>query len=211
MKSVLCFGDSNTWGAIPGSDTGRFGSDVRWPSVMADHLGPEVAVYEAGLNGRTTVFDVLPRAWRNGKDLLVPTIEVCAPLDVVVVLLGTNDVALPYVSAAEIAAGAGELITIIRRCDEFGPKPGVAPLPLLVAPHVVGALGADDERESPGARERSVDLVDEYRRLVERLKCHYVDLSTAVEPSDVDPWHWEPAGHQAAADLIGAEVRRILD
>ena len=211
MKSVLCFGDSNTWGAIPGSDTGRFGPDVRWPSVMNERLGPDVTVYEAGLNGRTTVFDRLPWGWRNGKDLLVPTIEVCAPLDVVIVLLGTNDASLPYVSAVEIASGAGELITIIRCCDGFGPRSGLAPLPLLVAPHVVGVLGAEDEQVSPGARERSVELVDEYRRLAEALKCHFVDLSSAVEPSDVDPWHWEPAGHQAAADLIGAEVRRILD
>ena len=114
MFTVLCYGDSNTWGAIPDLDTGRYEPDVRWPGVMRKELGDGYHVVENGLNGRTTTFDRLPRPWRSGKDLLVPTMESSHPIDLVVILLGTNDVSLPYVSVADIVQGTGELVSIVR-------------------------------------------------------------------------------------------------
>lgn len=211
MPTVLCYGDSNTWGAVPGSDTERFGPHVRWPRLMATALGEGVDVIEAGLNGRTTVFDRLPRAFRSGRDLIVPTMATCAPVDLVVILLGTNDVSLPYLSVDDIARGAGELVTIVRASWEYGPKIDRAPTPLLVAPHAVGPLGPEDEASSPGAVERSRALGEAYGRLTEALRCDYLDLALIVEPSPRDPWHWEPEGHAVAARAIEAEVRRILD
>jgi lysophospholipase L1-like esterase len=56
-KRILCFGDSNTWGWIPGSDGDRFPADVRWPGVMAAELGPDFVVIEEAQNGRTTLWD----------------------------------------------------------------------------------------------------------------------------------------------------------
>lgn len=210
MPTILCFGDSNTWGAVPATGTGRFGRDVRWPGVMARQLGEAYEVRENGLNGRTTTFDRLPRHWRSGRDLIVPAMEVCAPIEVVIVLLGTNDVSMPQLSVVDITRGAGELLTIIRSSWDFGPAPGVAPRPLLVAPHLVGPLDDIDEQLSPGARERSVELVDTYRDLATRLRCDFFDLSTVVSASADDPWHWDAEGHTLAGEALSEKVRTML-
>lgn len=178
---------------------------------MAKQLGEAYEVCENGLNGRTTVFDRLPRHWRSGRDLIVPAMEVCAPIDVVVLLLGTNDVSMPQLSVADIARGAGELVTIIRSSWEFGPTPGAAPRPLLVAPHLVGPLDDVDVRLSPGARERSVDLVMAYRDLAEQLHCDFFDLSTVVSASAEDPWHWHAEGHRLAGESLAAVIRRMFE
>ena len=122
MLNILCYGDSNTWGQVPGADTDRFQRQDRWPQVMASHLGDGYEVFEAGLSGRTTTFDRPPRQWRNGRDLLVPTLETYSPLDLVIILLGTNDVSLPYLSVADITAGAGELVEIVRPANSSVPS-----------------------------------------------------------------------------------------
>jgi lysophospholipase L1-like esterase len=173
-------------------------------------LGDEFDVLEAGLGGRTTAFDWPPRSWRSGRDLIAPTLETHSPLDVVIILLGTNDVAMPHLSVNDIARGAGELITIVRSSADCGPRLGQAPAPLLVAPHVVGPLDADDELASPDAPVRSVELARAYRELAARLRCDFVDLSGVVLPSGLDPWHWDPQGHQRAAELLGTKVRQMV-
>ena len=210
MRTVLCYGDSNTWGSVPGSDTERYGPQVRWPRVMATQLGGDFDVYEAGLGGRTTVFDRLPYPFRSGRDLIVPAMETNAPLDVVVILLGTNDVSMPHLAVADIVRGAGELVSIVRSGWEYGPEAGRAPTPLLVAPHIVGPLAPEDAVQSFGAIERSRELGAAYLEMATNLRCDFLDLAPLVRPSPRDPWHWEPEGHAAAALAIGEEVRRML-
>lgn len=56
MKSILCFGDSNTWGWNPGNAS-RYSLDQRWPGLLMKELGPDYYVIEEGLSGRTTVCD----------------------------------------------------------------------------------------------------------------------------------------------------------
>ena len=101
-------------------------------------------------------------------------------------------------------------MTIVRSCWDFGPAPGVAPTPLLVAPHLVGELDEEDERLSPGARERSIELVGAYRELAARLQCDFFDLSTVVQASSQDPWHWDAEGHGLAAQALADKVRVLL-
>ena len=210
MLTVLCYGDSNTWGAIPDLDTGRYEPDVRWPGVMRKELGDGYHVVENGLNGRTTTFDRLPRPWRSGKDLLVPAMETSHPIDLVVILLGTNDVALPYVSVADIVQGTGELVSIVRSCDEFGPDGTTPPRPLVVAPHVVGEIAPEGDPHHHGAEAKSLALGAALGEYLDTVSCDFLDLSGVVEPSPVDPWHWEAEGHRAAGEAIAAKVHGLL-
>src|SRR6476620_2290807 len=95
MKTVLCFGDSNTWGCIPYEDiaqpSGRLAFEKRWPNILASHL-EGVRVVEEGLPGRTTVFDDPSEGLhKNGTRTLIATIESHVPLEVIIIMLGTND------------------------------------------------------------------------------------------------------------------------
>ena len=110
MKTILCFGDSNTWGFIPESITAPFPArhphDVRWTGILARELGPNLRVIEEGQNGRTTVHDDPFAAARNGKLVLPAILESHKPLDLVVLMLGTNDLKNVFgVSPGEIAMG----------------------------------------------------------------------------------------------------------
>ena len=133
MKTVLCFGDSNTWGYDPLTRE-RFDRDTRWPGVLRNELGEGYLVLEEGLNGRTTVWDdPIDGTHKNGSRYLLPCLESHAPLDLVVIMLGTNDLKRRFgVPAEDIARGAARLVGIVRQ-SMCGPR-GDAPQVLLVAP-----------------------------------------------------------------------------
>ena len=136
MAAILCYGDSNTWGCIPlqgPEPAGRFPPETRWPGVLRRELGDGHWVVEEGLSGRTTVWDDPLEPHRNGRTLLPPTLLTHQPLDLVIVMLGTNDLKHRLnASAAEIATGAGMLVDIVA-ASGCGPD-GRSPQTLLVCP-----------------------------------------------------------------------------
>jgi lysophospholipase L1-like esterase len=93
LKTILCFGDSNTWGWIPGPDGDRYPPEVRWPGVLQERLGDNYRVVEEALNGRMTVWDdpYEPVHDKNGKRHLAVALESHKPIDLVILMLGTND------------------------------------------------------------------------------------------------------------------------
>ena len=96
MKSLLAFGDSNTWGLIPGTyPHQRFSWDTRWTGLLQNKL-PDVRVIEEGLCGRTTVFEDSLRPNRRGIDSLPEILESNSPIDSAIVMLGTNDCKTVY-------------------------------------------------------------------------------------------------------------------
>ncbi len=139
MKHLLCFGDSNTWGYVPGSGQ-RFPLQVRWPGVLQARLGSRWRVIEEGLNGRTTIHQDPERDGRNARLFLGPLLESHAPLDLLILMLGTNDLMPCYASsAADVAAGVGILLDIVATSGA-GPS-ATAPAVLLVAPPRIKAAG----------------------------------------------------------------------
>lgn len=114
MKTVLCYGDSNTWGFDPATRT-RYPPRVRWTGVLAEQLGGDVRVIEEGLNGRTTRWDDPIEPSRNGLTYLRPCVESHQPLDLIIVMLGTNDLERRFdLSAADIAQSAAGLAEMGR-------------------------------------------------------------------------------------------------
>ena len=99
-KVVVCYGDSNTWGADP-AGTGRFAPDVRWTGVLQAELGSGYKIIEEGLNGRTTNIEDTIEEDRNGRRQLPPTIESHRPFDLMIIMLGTNDLAAAKKDAPE--------------------------------------------------------------------------------------------------------------
>ena len=136
MKTVLCYGDSNTYGFDPRNGL-RYPSDIRWTGRLQQLLGQDFIVIEEGCNGRTTAFDDPTEPWKNGLPYLKPCLNTHKPIDIVILMLGTNDLKNCFnVSVKEIAEGAGKLVDVIK---EFtADKQGFIPKIILVSPPEIG-------------------------------------------------------------------------
>lgn len=211
-RTILCYGDSNTWGCPPRrhfGDMPRYGEDIRWGSVLRTTLGAGYAVVEEGLGGRTTVWDdPVEGEHKNGRTYLTPCLASHRPLDLVVVLLGTNDLKHRFgLSASDIAAGAGALVDLIRS-SASGPgaaSPGV----LLVCPPPLGALDLFAAMFE-GATEKSRHLARHYQREAAARGCAFFDAGTVIRSSDVDGIHLDVAAQQALGRAVAYQVRTLL-
>jgi lysophospholipase L1-like esterase len=203
MRSILCYGDSNTWGYDP--ETGeRFGRDERWPGVLRARVGDTVDVIEAGLSGRTSAFDDPLDSNLNGLTFLPVCLATHQPIDVVVVFLGTNDVFLPAGITAHYAAqGVGALVDVIAR-STAGPGGG-PPKSLVVVPPPFAPLG-QWEPWSPHGEAESAQFSEAFQRMAEEHPCAVLDLRGLVESSPTDGIHFDVPAHAA----IGAAVAGAL-
>ena len=114
MTTILCYGDSNTYGYNPVNGL-RYPKDVRWTGVLQKLLGEQYAVIEEGCNGRTTVFEDIAEPWKAGLGYLKPCLNTHKPIDFVIMMLGSNDLKrMFHASAKEIADGAEQLVSIIK-------------------------------------------------------------------------------------------------
>lgn len=207
VKTVLCFGDSNTWGADPSSPI-RFALDVRWPGVLRQALGPGYWVIEEGLNGRTTVWDDPIEGDKNGKQQLPALLATHAPLDLVIIMLGTNDLKLRFsVPAYDIANSAGVLVDIVKK-SESGPD-GRAPQVLLMAPPPLATLtGFADMFE--GAPAKALKFGVHYARVAQEKGCHFLDTGTVIVSSDLDGIHFEASEHAKLGRTVANKAKVIL-
>lgn len=207
MKRVLCYGDSNTWGYNPVTQE-RFDKHERWTGQLSRMLGNDYDVIEEGLNGRTTVWDDPIEGYRNGRGYLIPCLESHKPLDLVIILLGLNDLKRRFsVSAFDVAEGAGVLVQIVQKSNAG--MMGGAPQVLLMAPPPVGKLTAFAELFE-GAEAKSHKLAEHYRRVAVELKCHFLDTSTVIFSSDLDGIHFEQSEHARLGQAVAVKVREII-
>jgi lysophospholipase L1-like esterase len=205
-RTVLCFGDSNTYGSIPGELGGRFSRDVRWPGVLARELGNGWHVVEEGLPGRTTVFDDPLSPSRRGVDYLPPCLASHAPLEVVVIFLGTNDLkARLAAGAADIAAGVGVIAQTVLGSGS-GPG-GEAPRVLLLG---LPRLGAPLGPEFSGAEQKAAELPGYLREEAAGIGIELLDLADAVTYSPLDGFHLDSAGHAAVGEAVARRLRPMF-
>lgn len=209
LPTVVCYGDSNTYGAIGPTD-GRFPRDVRWPGVLAGELAGRAVVVEEGLNGRTTIWDDPFTPGRNGRDYLLPCLASHAPVAVLVIMLGTNDLkAIHRLGAAEIAAGAGSLVDVAR-VSGAGPGGG-PPAVLLVSPPRLGEITRSSELWGfAGGVETSRRLGPLYEEAAAQCGAAFLDAAVLVEPDPSDGVHLDPAAHAVLGRAIAAAVEDLL-
>jgi len=215
MKSVLCFGDSNTWGYDPDASFGapfprRHPPHVRWTGVLAAELGPEWRVIEEGQNGRTTVHDDPFGVARNGRDYLPACLESQQPLDVVVLMLGTNDLkAVHSLPAGEIATGAGVLARLILQ-STAGPR-NTAPKLLVVGPPAADPFThlPDLAEKFAGAEAKAQRFPVLYRALANQLGAAFLDAQAHTTPSPIDGLHLDATSHTTLGQAIAAAVRQL--
>jgi len=211
MKTILCYGDSNTYGYDPSNGL-RYPKSVRWTGVLAELLGPDYAVVEEGCNGRTTVFDDPLEGWKNGLDYLKPCLNSHKPVDLVILMLGSNDLKdCFHASAAQIADGAGVLVKTMQAFTQL--KQGYVPEILLVSPPRIGP----DILRSPfsyafdeTAVERSRLFAQEYGRVAAECGCAFFDAAPLAPPSELDSLHLMPQAHRALAEGLADAARTLL-
>ena len=189
MKRILCFGDSNTWGLIPGTDK-RFADGVRWTSIIRNDLEQSgYEIIEEGLCGRTTVFEDPDRIGRAGDKLLPVFLESHAPLDMVIIMLGTNDCKPVYNADAEtIAHGAERLIEQVRAYA------GNCRI-LLISPIELGNV--------------SRNLKYTFAKVARKHGTDILAASDHAKPSSIDCEHLDENGHNALARAVEDKILSI--
>lgn len=206
--SVLCYGDSNTYGYDPATG-GRYAPEDRWTNILAEKLGDRYEVISEGLNGRTTAYDRPGAAWKNGAGSFLACLGTHKPVDYLVIMLGTND-CIPEVglSAGEIAEG---METLVRLAEEHSPElQGYVPEIIVTVPAAMQgeylsspAAGADDLAMA----QKSRDIEPLYRDIADRHMIRFASAASGVEVSD-DCTHLTVKGHRQMADLIFSELTR---
>jgi lysophospholipase L1-like esterase len=210
MKAILCYGDSNTWGYDPAT-AGRYPKALRWPSVLAASLDSrypgQFEVIAEGQNGRTTVWDD-PFGEKNGSKYLIPCLESHMPVDLVVIMLGTNDLKNRFgVSSWDVAKGVAYLAGLVR-LSGFGPGHS-APQVLAVAPPSFGKLSAFAQ-DFHGGAEKSRTLGGDIGALAEQNAIPFFDSGSILRSSDIDGIHLESEEHAKLGKALVGKVVEIL-
>lgn len=209
-RTVLCYGDSLTWGYDP-AGPGRHAYADRWPSVLQAALGERVHVIAEGLNGRTTGFDdVLDGTERNGTRMLPSLLSSHSPLDLVILFLGTNDMK-PWIAGRAVAAQRGmlRLIQIVR--GHSYPPGANAPDILVVAPPPLRETGDPDFAAMfAGGVEQSAMLASFYADLADEQGCGFFDAGAVAEASLIDGAHLDAANSRALGKGIEPIIRVML-
>ncbi len=207
MKTILCYGDSNTWGWDPITES-RFDKDVRWPGVLRKALGDDYEVISEGLPGRTTVWTDPIEGHMSGKDYLIPCLHSHKPIDLVIILLGTNDLKHRFgVTAFDIAEGISHLVKMIQQSGSgLG---GESPQVLILTPPPLEKLSKFAEMFTGGV-EKSKNLSQQYQRVADLLACPYLDTSEHIVSSDVDGVHFDVSTHNTLGQVVAQKVKTIL-
>ena len=211
MKYILCFGDSNTWGYSPVDGT-RYSLDIRWTGVLQKSLGADYRVIEEGLNGRTTFINEEgedARPFRSGSDVLPFLLESHRPLDLVTIMLGTNDLKVEFdLSVEEIAQGAKDLCEMVINSEFLAENP---PQILLISPTLIGStIMPDEEQFFEQAREKSLQFAKHYEKVAADLGVHFLDAAKIVEPSEGEGVHWDADQHIKFGKELANLIRRII-
>ncbi|MCP1853153.1 MULTISPECIES: SGNH/GDSL hydrolase family protein [unclassified Bradyrhizobium] len=212
-KRILCFGDSLTWGwvAVPeGSPTTRFPYAERWTGAMAAKLGPDYEIIEEGLSARTTSLDDPADPRLNGSAYLPSAIASHLPLDLVILMLGTNDTKsyfrrTPYEIAVGMSKLAGQVLTSGGGVGTVYPAPKV----LIVSPPPLADLPDPwFQGMFEGGREKTVELAKQYRSLAAFLKVDFLDAGSVISTDGVDGIHFTAKNN---ADLGMALAEKVAD
>jgi lysophospholipase L1-like esterase len=213
MKSILCFGDSLTYGASPIAGGVRHEFEDRWPGALEAKLGGKARVFPEGLGGRTTVFDDwYTGADRNGARILPTLLRSHGPLDLVIIMLGTNDLK-PFLgrTAQEASNGMRRLVQIVRgfAVEENQPQPKV----IVMSPpqlcdtdhpemmlHFGGQLAIDESKK----------FARWYKQRADEEGVLFFDAGTAAKADPNDGVHLDAANTRAIGEALAPLVKQAL-
>lgn len=211
-KRIVCYGDSNTWGYIAGSGL-RYDESIRWPAVMRKKLGEDYEVEEEGLSGRTTVYDDPIGPYLNGYKYMAPCLLTNSPIDLLIIMLGTNDFQshLPGNNPIGTARAIQFMIEEARtlNCDPPGEKMKI----LIISPIEITEdrlnfkpLDVTDKSSIQNSKELGKCL----KIVAEQSDCDFIDAALYIKPSSIDGVHLDEKGHMKLAEIITEKVEEML-
>ena len=211
MRQILVYADSLSWGIIPGTRK-RLPFNDRWPGVFEQQLlqlGHNVRVIEDCLNGRRTAWDDPFKPGRNGLVGIEQRIEICSPLSLVMILLGTNDFqSVHQLSASESARGVGSLVGAIRRAPiEPGmPQPEI----MLIAPPSIRAAEGPIGSKFANAQAKSQGLSEAIREIATETSCEFFDAADIATTSEIDGVHLDKEQQHVLGIALAEKVASIF-
>lgn len=211
-RHIVCLGDSNTHGYSPEAPQFRFGEEERWTCLLQRALGQDYLVVEEGLPGRTTVFEDPVEEGMPALPYLYPCLKSHAPVDLLVIMLGTNDTKERLsANACAIGKGMSRLVRKAQSIDCWGEK---GPNILLIAPL---AIGKGVERSpvaqemGQGCVEKSLRLPGQFRAAAKELGCAFLDANTlGLEQNQVDHMHLTRDSHRVLAEALAKLIPTLL-
>lgn len=208
MTNILCYGDSNTYGYIP-DGSGRFDENTRWTKRLQQSLGESCHVIEEGLCGRTISFHDNDRPGRCGQETIAVMVESHNPLDLIIIMLGTNDCKKCYqATPAVVKEGLREMVHTVRAYASPGAKI------LLVSPiHLAQGVGEPgyDLAFDEMSVELSYQLADVTEELAKEEQLACFAASRVASPSTIDREHLDATGHAKLAIALEEKVRKVLE
>ena len=210
MKTILAYGDSLTWGYAPEGSGLRHPFADRWPSLLEAGLGGQVRVIAEGLNGRTTAWDDFTAAAdRNGVRVLPTLLDSHQPLDLVVIMLGSNDIKTFVTGSAFAAASGMKRLTEITRTFPYAN--GVVPQVLLVAPPLTVSSARNSAPASVSPRTSDDQLFDHYyAQTAKDLGVGYFNAASVAVASPTDGVHLDAANTRAIGEGLVPLVKQML-
>ena len=212
MKRILCYGDSNVWGFIPGSFNNetklaeRHHKNHLWTSILQKKLGDEYEVFSDGINGRTTDLDeIIPgRSFRNGLAYLGASFEIHYPINLVIFWLGTNDVKKQFDrSALEVKEGMRKLITFTK--ESIKGKNAHSPNVLIICPPpIIENLHPEFNND---AIRKSKELSKLYNELSIEMNCEFLDSGLYIQSSSIDGIHLDLDACYIIGNKIAEKVK----
>ncbi len=209
MKTVVCYGDSNTWGYRP-DGKGRYPFEKRWTSVLQKELGDDFFVIPEGLNGRTTVYDDPLYGFTSGLSFIEVVLNTHKPIDLFIILLGTNDLKPRYnLSAYEIADGVGRLVQIVKSSDA-GPDNKPPEILLIAPPPILKAKPSFWYEFMGDSVEKSKMLGEQYKRIADEYGVNFLNAGDIISSSTLDGIHWDENAHRVLGIKVAKMIKKLL-
>ena len=214
-KRIVCIGDSNTWGYDCETDT-RYGEDIRWTSLLQTMLGDQYTVIEEGLNGRTCTLNDPAEGQKSAYEYIVPCIESHNPFDLLIIMLGTNDMQAKFnLSPEQVGLAMNRLLSLAQACMQYLMKEKNDPDILVISPIVIGdnienTVECESFAGKKGA-EKSKRLARYLEDTARQHNCFFMDASIVADPSPVDQVHLDKEGHRKLAEALYIKVKEVLE
>lgn len=205
-KTVLLYGDSFIWGLNP-VDAKRYDYKDRIGGLLQAKLGEDYRVVEEGHRGRTMFGE---NGWfpeRNGLEQFGPIFASHLPVDVLVIMLGTNDLnSKTNHSPQQIAASLNDYDKKIDYWCNFMKydKPEV----IVIAPPEIEDASLDLFKEIfAGSSEKIGPLAAELESKSKELGYKFIDSREVFKSAGNDGIHVSPDQNHNLANKLAEHIK----